>query len=203
MASYLVLLRHGQSVWNQENIFTGWVDVPLSPVGEEEAKNAQKALSGYHFDAVFTSTLKRAIDTAKIVLGLKKPAVFVSSDALNERHYGELQGKNKDEMREHYGEKQVQIWRRGFNERPPGGESLKDTCERVLPFFKEQILPRLILGETILVAAHGNSLRALVKFLENLSDEAIVGLEIPTGVPLVYHLDDQGRVLDKKILKVD
>lgn len=199
MASTLVLLRHGQSVWNERNLFTGWVDVGLSAHGEKEARCAQQALKDYHFDAVFVSALKRAQDTARIVLGKENPDWFVS-EALNERHYGELQGKNKDEMRKEYGEEQVHIWRRSYDQRPPNGESLKDTCDRVIPYFKSEILPKLLEGKTILIAAHGNSLRALVKELEGLNDQEIIRLEIPTGEPIVYKLNDEGQVIEKTIL---
>lgn len=197
--SILVLLRHGQSEWNKSNIFTGWVDVPLSLEGENEAKNAGLALKDYKFDAVFTSVLDRAQKTAQIVLENNMPRLF-SSAALNERRYGDLEGKNKDEMRKLYGAEQVHIWRRSFTERPPGGESLKDTCDRVLPYFQEFIEPLLDLDQTILVCAHGNSLRALIKYLENLSDEEIIDLEIPTGVPIVYYLDGT-RIIKKFLLR--
>lgn len=201
MSSTLVLLRHGQSEWNQKNIFTGWRDVPLSDAGEDEARRAGKALERYAFDAVFTSALKRAQDTAAIVLKGRMPEAYFCSQALNERKYGELEGKDKDEMRRIYGPEQVHIWRRSFEVRPPGGESLKDTCDRVLPYFKREIAPRLQQGQTVLIAAHGNSLRALVKYLEGLSDQQVVGLEIPTGVPIVYQLGDDLQVLSKSVLK--
>jgi 2,3-bisphosphoglycerate-dependent phosphoglycerate mutase len=200
MSATLILLRHGQSEWNQKNIFTGWEDVPLSKQGEAEALVAQKALANFQIDAVFVSALKRADDTAKIVLGDKKPAQYCHSEALNERHYGELQGKNKDEMRKKYSEKQVELWRRSFDVKPPGGESLKDTCDRVLPYFKREIEPKLKKGQTILISAHGNSLRALVKYLEDLSDQDIVNVEIPTGVPIVYQLDNELNIIKKDIL---
>ncbi len=160
----LILLRHGQSEWNQKNIFTGFVDVPLSDIGVQEARTARTLLSPYTFDAVYTSALKRAQDTAKIALDNRMPRDYYCAEALNERHYGELQGKNKDEMRSLYGDAQIAIWRRSFDVRPPGGESLKDTCERVLPYFNQEIVPRLKQDETILISAHGNSLRALIKF---------------------------------------
>jgi 2,3-bisphosphoglycerate-dependent phosphoglycerate mutase len=200
MPSTLVLIRHGQSEWNQKNIFTGWIDVSLSDAGIKEALSAREALKDYRFDAVFTSALSRAQDTAAIVLKDRAPPPCFSSEALNERNYGELQGKNKDEMRRLYGEDMVQVWRRSFDVRPPGGESLKDTCERVLPYFEREILPLLRRGETVLISAHGNSLRALVKVLENLSDDEIVGVEIPTGIPIVYRLDDDLSIISKKML---
>lgn len=201
MASTLVLLRHGQSEWNQKNIFTGWVDVDLSEKGRAEAERARVILLSYFFDAVYMSALKRAQITAEIALKDRMPTTIICSEALNERHYGELQGKNKDEMRTTYGEAQVEEWRRSFDVRPPGGESLKDTCDRVIPYFEEEIKPRLQRGETVLISAHGNSLRALVKHLEHLSDAAIVGVEIPTGVPIVYELDDDLGILNKTITK--
>lgn len=200
MSSTLVLIRHGQSEWNQKNMFTGWVDVPLSPLGEKEARWAQEALRNYRFDAAFSSSLKRAIDTLKIVLEGRMPKAYFESPALNERNYGELQGKDKDEMRQKYGADQVQIWRRSFDVRPPSGESLKDTCDRVLPYYKKEIEPRLKEGQTILISAHGNSLRALVKYLEGLSDEEIVSMEIPTGIPIIYRLSDDLKIIDKSVL---
>jgi 2,3-bisphosphoglycerate-dependent phosphoglycerate mutase len=202
MSSTLVLLRHGQSEWNQKNIFTGWVDVPLSPRGILEAKSAQKILHDLNFDAVFTSALKRAQETAKIVMENQMHTDYFCSEALNERNYGELQGKNKDEMRVIFGEEQVQLWRRSFHIRPPGGESLRDTYERVLCYFKQEIEPRLKKGQTILISAHGNSLRALIKYLEGLSDDEIMKLEIPTGTPFIYKFDDDGKII-KRTLKVE
>jgi 2,3-bisphosphoglycerate-dependent phosphoglycerate mutase len=200
MSSTLILLRHGQSEWNQKNIFTGFVDVALSEMGVQEAQAAHDLLSAYNVDAVYTSALKRAQDTAAIALKGRMPSKCFSSAALNERHYGELQGKNKDEMRKLYGDEQIALWRRSFDMRPPGGESLKDTCDRVMPYFHDEIEPRLKLGETVLIAAHGNSLRALVKFLEHLSDAEIVSIEIETGKPIVYELDDNLGIMNKKIL---
>jgi 2,3-bisphosphoglycerate-dependent phosphoglycerate mutase len=202
VSSTLVLLRHGQSEWNQKNIFTGWMDVPLSLLGEEEALWARGVLKRFHFDAVFTSALRRAQDTAKIVLDGQMPKNYFCAEALNERHYGELQGQDKDEMRRRYGVEQVHIWRRSFDSRPPGGESLHDTCDRVLPYFKSYIEPILRQdGKTILISAHGNSLRALIKYLDDLTDEEIVKVEIPTGVPIVYWFDDNGKILRKTIFE--
>lgn len=192
MSARLVLLRHGQSVWNQQNIFTGWVDVELSEQGKKEAEKARELLKSFKFDAVFCSKLKRAQETARIVLGEQKPEIFCDV-ALNERNYGELEGKNKDEVRAEFGADQVQIWRRSFSVRPPGGESLADTCERVLPYYERTIKPWLQDGYTVLIAAHGNSLRALVKYLENLSDEDIINLEIPTGVPIIYDFENPDK----------
>ena len=189
-SSYLVLVRHGQSEWNEKNLFTGWKDPKLTPRGVDEAIKAGKELkeAGYSFDKMFTSDLCRAQDTGRIILEqMDIPSIEVIKDvSLNERNYGDLAGLNKDEARKKWGEDQVHIWRRSFDVPPPGGESLKDTAERVLPYFKENIIPELIEGLDILVAAHGNSLRALVMELEEISSEEIVELEISTGVPLIY-----------------
>ena len=193
-SSYLVLVRHGQSEWNEKNLFTGWKDPKLTPRGVDEAIKAGKELkeAGYSFDKMFTSDLFRAQDTGRIILEqMDIPSIEVVKDvSLNERNYGDLAGLNKDEARKKWGEDQVHIWRRSFDVPPPGGESLKDTAERVLPYFKENIIPELIEGLNILVAAHGNSLRALVMELEEISSEEIVELEISTGVPLVYKFEE-------------
>lgn len=200
--SRLVLLRHGESQWNLENRFTGWVDVPLSPKGEQEAKDAGLKLVGMTFNRAFCSVLKRAIDTLRIVLDvIGQPGIPVERDqALNERMYGELQGLNKAETAQKFGEAQVKIWRRSFDVRPPGGESLKDTAERVLPYYEKAILPRLKAGETILVAAHGNSLRALVMHLDKLSPAEVLELNIPTGAPLLYEFDASQRITGRRYL---
>jgi len=193
-SSYLVLVRHGQSEWNEKNLFTGWKDPKLTPRGVNEAIKAGKELkeAGYSFDKMFTSDLFRAQDTGRIILEqMDIPSIEVIKDmSLNERNYGDLAGLNKDEARKKWGEDQVHIWRRSFDVPPPGGESLKDTAKRVLPYFKENIIPELIEGLDILVAAHGNSLRALVMELEEISSEEIVELEISTGVPLVYKFEE-------------
>ena len=193
-SSYLVLVRHGQSEWNEKNLFTGWKDPKLTPRGVDEAIKAGKELkeAGYSFDKMFTSDLFRAQDTGRIILEqMDIPSIEVIKDvSLNERNYGDLAGLNKDEARKEWGEDQVHIWRRSFDIPPPGGESLKDTAERVLPYFKENIIPELIEGLNILVAAHGNSLRALVMELEEISSEEIVELEISTGVPLIYKFEE-------------
>ena len=193
-SSYLVLVRHGQSEWNEKNLFTGWKDPKLTPRGVDEAIKAGKELkeAGYSFDKMFTSDLFRAQDTGRIILEqMDIPSIEVIKDvSLNERNYGDLAGLNKDEARKKWGEDQVHIWRRSFDVPPPGGESLKDTAERVLPYFKENIIPELIQGLNILVAAHGNSLRALVMELEEISSEEIVELEISTGVPLIYKFEE-------------
>jgi 2,3-bisphosphoglycerate-dependent phosphoglycerate mutase len=198
----LVLLRHGESQWNLENRFTGWVDVPLSPKGEEEARNAGRKLIGFHFEKAYVSVLKRAIDTLRIVLEvIGQTKIPTEKDqALNERMYGELQGLNKDETIQRYGAEQVKLWRRSYDVRPPGGESLKDTADRVLPYYERRIKPELLAGRTVIVVAHGNSLRALVMSLDRLSREEILELNIPTGVPLVYELGPTGDVLGRRYL---
>lgn len=198
----LVLLRHGESQWNLENRFTGWVDVPLTPKGIQEAKNAGEKLRGFTFDRAFTSVLERANETLRLALDvIGQPKIPIERDkALNERMYGDLQGLNKAETAKKYGEAQVKIWRRSYDVPPPGGESLKDTAERVLPYYEQTIKPYLLKGETILIAAHGNSLRALIMELEQLSREQVLELNIPTGAPLLYELDGIGKVVDHRYL---
>jgi len=192
--SRLVLLRHGESQWNLENRFTGWVDVPLSPKGIEEAKSAGEKLKGVVFDRAFTSVLRRAIDTLNIVLDIVgQSGIPVTQDqALNERHYGDLQGLNKAETAQKFGDAQVKLWRRSFDVQPPNGESLKNTLERVLPYWESAIFPHVQKGERLIITAHGNSLRSLVMHLDGLSREEVLELNIPTGVPLVYDFDDSG-----------
>ncbi len=198
----LILLRHGESQWNLENRFTGWVDVPLSPRGVQEATHAGEKLRSFKLDRAFTSVLARANETLRLVLEtISQTDIPIEKDkALNERMYGELQGLNKDETAKKYGEAQVKIWRRSYDVRPPGGESLKDTAERVLPYYERTIKPYLQKGDTILVAAHGNSLRALIMELEQLSQEQVLELNIPTGAPLLYELDQAGKVVDHRYL---
>ncbi|MCB0722744.1 MAG: 2,3-bisphosphoglycerate-dependent phosphoglycerate mutase [Ignavibacteriae bacterium] len=198
----LIIVRHGQSQWNLENRFTGWVDIDLSPKGEEEAKKAGDLLKGYKFDKAYTSDLVRAQHTLDIILGeIGQADIPVEKDlALNERMYGDLQGLNKDETRQKFGEEQVHIWRRSFDIAPPAGESLKDTADRVLPYYKEKIEPELRAGKDIIISAHGNSLRALIMYLEKLSPEEIVKVEIPTGHPKLYVLDNDLNVLETKYL---
>ncbi len=198
----LVLLRHGQSQWNLENRFTGWVDVPLSPKGEEEARAAGRKLTQFRFDRAYTSVLKRAIDTLRIVLEeIGQTGIPIEKDqALNERMYGELQGLNKAETMQKYGAQQVKLWRRGYEIRPPGGESLKDTAGRVLPYYESRIKPDLLAGRTVLISAHGNSLRALVMDLDQLSPSEVLELNIPTGAPLLYELDADGRASGRRYL---
>ncbi|MEE8125678.1 MAG: 2,3-bisphosphoglycerate-dependent phosphoglycerate mutase [Nitrospirales bacterium] len=198
----MVLLRHGESQWNLENRFTGWVDVPLSPRGEQEAKEAGQKLQTFRFNHAFTSVLTRAIKTLEFVLEVigQTDLQVVKHQALNERKYGELQGLNKAETVEKYGDHQVKLWRRSYDVRPPGGESLQDTAERVIPYYQEKIWPILSKSESILVVAHGNSLRALVMHLDQLSREEVLELNIPTGAPLLYELDDEGKLLSHRYL---
>jgi 2,3-bisphosphoglycerate-dependent phosphoglycerate mutase len=206
MNMLLVLVRHGQSDWNLKNLFTGWKDPGLTEQGIAEAKAAGEKLKqgGYRFDVAFTSDLKRAQDTLDIMLDKlgQTDLPVIKNKALNERDYGELTGLNKDDARQRWGEEQVHIWRRSFDIAPPGGESLKDTAARVLPYFKKEILPRVLKGERALVSAHGNSLRALIMALENLSGEEIVRRELETGVPIVYQLKDDGSVQSKETLNL-
>lgn len=201
--SKLVLVRHGQSTWNAENRFTGWVDCPLSEAGRVEARKAGERLAaeGVHVDRAYTSTLVRAIDTGRIVLDAlgQHDLEQIQAWQLNERFYGALTGRDKDEARREFGAEQVHRWRRGFDVHVPGGESLEDTTARTLPYFDAVIVPATREVDVVLVSAHGNSLRAVVKELDGLSDEEITGLEIPTGVPLVYEMTD-GRPTGKRIL---
>ncbi|MDP2691497.1 MAG: 2,3-diphosphoglycerate-dependent phosphoglycerate mutase [bacterium] len=198
----LVLVRHGASEWNIHNIFTGWMDVPLAEQGIEEAHEAGKKLKGLHFDIAFTSVLSRAIDTQKIILDeIGQSDILVFKDqALNERHYGALQGKNKDKTREEFGEEQVQLWRRSYDIAPPEGESLKDTCDRTIPYLTEKILTEVKQGKNVLVTAHGNSLRSIVMKLEKLSPDEIIKVNIPTGVPYIYTFDTEMNVINREIL---
>lgn len=189
--SKLVLVRHGQSAWNLENRFTGWIDVPLSENGIKEAENAAQKLSTYKFDVAFTSALQRAQHTLQIILEKTQQAnIPVFSDkALNERMYGDLQGMNKDEARAKFGEEQVKIWRRSYDVPPPNGESLKDTAARVIPYFEKHILPYIQQNKNIIIVAHGNSLRALIMYLEKMMPEQILNFELATAVPRVYDID--------------
>jgi 2,3-bisphosphoglycerate-dependent phosphoglycerate mutase len=198
----LVLVRHGESQWNLENRFTGWIDIDLTEKGREEARLAGEKLRSYHFDKAFTSVLKRAIHTLEIIQEVigQKGIPILRDQALNERHYGDLQGLNKAETAQKFGEQQVKLWRRSYSVKPPGGESLQDTAARVLPYWEKHILPELIAGRNILVVAHGNSLRSLVMRLDRLSEDAVVELNIPTGVPLKYEFDSQGNPLDHQYL---
>ena len=193
--SILVLVRHGQSEWNQKNLFTGWKDPKLTHQGINEAVEAGKSLKSedMNFDIMFTSDLFRAQETGRLILKEmdQTDIPFVKHQSLNERNYGDLAGLNKDDARERWGEEQVHIWRRSFDIPPPGGESLKNTAERVLPYFESEIMPKIDEGLNVLIAAHGNSLRALVMQLENIGPEEIVKLEIATGDPLIYDCTHQ------------
>jgi 2,3-bisphosphoglycerate-dependent phosphoglycerate mutase len=225
----LVLLRHGESEWNRKNLFTGWTDVDLSETGKEEARNAGLLLrqNGFDFDICYTSYLKRAINTLNLVLEQmdREWVPVIKTWKLNERHYGALQGLNKSETAQKYGEAQVKIWRRSFDVRPPAlakddkqnpalleqyrevnrrslplGESLKDTIARVVPYYEKVIRKDMERGKRVLVAAHGNSIRALVKIFDNLSNEEIMEVNIPTGIPLIYEFNKQGQVVKKYYL---
>jgi len=202
--SLLILLRHGQSTWNAENRFTGWVDTPLSDAGREESRLGGRRLAaqGVRVDRAFTSTLVRAIDTGRIVLDDLGQHDLEQRRAwqLNERFYGALTGRNKAQTAEEFGSEQVHIWRRSYDIAPPGGESLADTANRTLPYFNEVLLPATLEVATVLVSAHGNSLRSIVKELDELDDDAVTRLEIATGIPLVYELDGDGSVVDKHIV---
>jgi 2,3-bisphosphoglycerate-dependent phosphoglycerate mutase len=197
----LVLVRHGQSEWNLKNLFTGWRDVDLTEQGVKEAREAGRKLKaqGLHFDVAFTSALKRAQRTLDLVLEeMGAPNLTTYKDlALNERDYGDLSGLNKDDARKKWGEEQVHIWRRSYDIAPPGGESLKDTLARTLPYYVQEILPSVLRGQRTIVAAHGNSLRALVMVLERLSPEGILKREIATGVPIIYRLNADATVASK------
>jgi 2,3-bisphosphoglycerate-dependent phosphoglycerate mutase len=200
----LVLVRHGESEWNRLNIFTGWKDVDLSEEGVAEAHRAGAMLKeeSRRFDCAFTSTLKRAHNSLDIILSElgQEGLPTVRDAALNERDYGELVGVNKDEARRRFGAEQVHLWQRSYDIAPPGGESLKDTAARVIPFFQKRIVPELNAGKNVLVVAHGNSLRALIMQLDRLSPDEVIELELATGVPLIYRLNADGSVAEKRDL---
>lgn len=197
----LILVRHGQSLWNLENRFTGWVDVPLTDQGQAEATACGGKLKGISIDVAYTSALTRAQTTCALILEAMGVAVPVIRDqALNERDYGDLAGLNKDDTVAKYGAEQVKIWRRSYDVQPPAGESLKDTAARTLPFFDRCIMGDIRQGKDVLVVAHGNSNRSIVMSLENLSREAVLELNLDTGVPLVYDLEADGKVVNKQIL---
>ena len=205
MDRLLVLARHGQSEWNLKNLFTGWKDPGLTDLGVEEARVAGQRLKamGIRFDVAFTSALSRAQRTSELILAeIGQPSLPTAADeALNERDYGDLAGLNKDDARARWGEEQVHLWRRSYDVPPPGGESLKDTVARVLPYYLREILPRVMRGERTLVSAHGNSLRALVMVLDGLTPQTIPSLELATGIPLVYRLNEDTTVADKQVLE--
>ena len=198
----LILLRHGQSQWNLENRFTGWIDIGLTEKGKQEAYECGKLLKDIPIDFAFTSVLVRAIDTLTEALrGADQELVPVIKDAaLNERMYGDLQGKNKAELAKEFGEAQVKIWRRSYDIAPPNGESLKDTADRSLPYFEKNILPLVKEGKNVLVSAHGNSLRAIVMELDKLTKEQVIELNIPNAEPIVYEITESGEVIEKKFL---
>ena len=200
----LVLVRHGESEWNKLNLFTGWKDPDLTEKGIAEAKaaGARLAAAGHRFDVAYTSVLTRAQHTLRLILAeLDQPALETIRDkALNERDYGDLSGLNKDDARARWGEEQVLIWRRSFDVPPPGGESLKDTAARTLPYYEAEIWPQVKAGRNVIVAAHGNSLRSMIMRLEGLSPEQILKVELGTGVPIVYRLDADGGVASKVVL---
>ena len=209
---HCILIRHGESQWNLENRFTGWVDVPLSPKGEQEAKTAGEKLKSYKFDKAFTSVLKRANDTLRFILQASNQTNIPNEhdQALNERHYGALQGLNKAETAAKYGDEQVKIWRRSYDVPPPNdktelnpegiSESLQDTAARTLPYWEKKIFPEIKNGKNIIVAAHGNSLRSIVMHLDNLTKEQVLELNIPTGVPLLYQFKADGTIVERKYL---
>lgn len=200
----LILVRHGQSEWNEKNLFTGWENPGLTDKGMHEAKIAGSLIKnlGIKFDYMFTSALIRAQLTGSIILeNLDQAEInIIKNKALNERFYGDLQGLNKDECRKKWGDEKVQIWRRSYDKGPPGGETLKETGERVLPYYLEEILPLIFKNNNIIIAAHGNSLRSLIKYLDDISDEDIVKLEIPTGAPMHYVFNQIGKVISKQNL---
>ena len=196
--SKLIILRHGESEWNKLNLFTGWEDVNLTDQGKIEAKLAAFAIQNLKVDVnhAYTSALKRASKTLEIVLNvLKKDIPIISDQALNERNYGSLTGMNKDEARNKWGDEQVKLWRRSYDIAPENGESLKDTCNRTIPYFKKNILPKLHDGGNVIITAHGNSLRSIIMHVEDLSEEAIVNVEVTTGIPIVYEYEN------KKVIK--
>lgn len=205
MSGTLVLVRHGQSEWNLKNLFTGWRDVGLTEKGRAEAKDAGERLKalGLTFDIAYTSALSRAQKTCDIILAELGQAGLrtIRDQALNERDYGDLSGLNKDDARARWGEEQVHIWRRSYATQPPGGESLRDTGARVWPYYMHEMQPHVLRGETVLVAAHGNSLRALIMALDGLTGDEIVKLELATGVPIVYRLNPDSTVASKEILE--
>ena len=200
----LILVRHGQSEWNEKNLFTGWENPGLTDKGMHEAKIAGSLIKnlGIKFDYMFTSALTRAQLTGSIILeNLDQTEInIIKNKALNERFYGDLQGLNKDECRKKWGDEKVQIWRRSYDKGPPGGETLKETGERVLPYYLDEILPLIFKNSNIIIAAHGNSLRSLIKYLDDISDEDIVKLEIPTGAPMHYIFNQSGEVISKQNL---
>jgi len=204
MTHLLVLVRHGESEWNKLNLFTGWKDPDLTEKGVEEARQAGRLLkaAGHRFDIAYTSALLRAQHTLDLILAelSQTDLETIRDQRLNERDYGDLSGLNKDDARKRWGEDQVHIWRRSYDVPPPGGESLRDTAVRVLPYYEAEIWPKLKSSKKVIVAAHGNSLRALIMKLEGLSGEEIIKRELATGAPIVYELDDAGKVVSRRDL---
>ncbi|MHA1164048.1 MAG: 2,3-bisphosphoglycerate-dependent phosphoglycerate mutase [Alphaproteobacteria bacterium] len=204
MDNVLVLVRHGQSEWNAKNLFTGWKDVDLTPQGIAEARSAGETLkkAAYRFDIAFTSDLIRAQKTLTLILEElgQSDLETVRDIALNERNYGDLVGLNKDDARKKWGDEQVHIWRRSYDTPPPGGESLKDTAERTLPYFEASIMPEVLAGKNVIVSAHGNSLRAIIMKLDNLSRDEVTQLNLATGVPIIYRFNEDGSIAEKKDL---
>ena len=201
----LCLLRHGESLWNEEDRFTGWVDVPLTDVGRKQAEKAGESIKkeGLQFQVAYTSVLNRAIETLEIVMKTIQQNIPVIKDsALNERMYGDLQGLNKEDTAKKYGDQQVHIWRRSYDIKPPNGESLEDTQNRTIPFFMNCVMTDIKEGKNVLVVAHGNSLRSIVMYLDKLSKEQVLSLELPTGLPIIYSIDPDGGVTSKKELSV-
>ncbi len=202
--TYLVLVRHGESEWNAKSLWTGWTDVSLTENGREQARTAGKLLIDIHFDIAFTSALKRAKQTwdeiRKIIGADSLPTT--EDKALNERNYGDLTGKNKWTIKEEYGEEQFTKWRRSWDVRPPNGESLHDVYNRVIPYFQKNILPELENGKNVIVVAHGNSLRALIKYLDDIADNEIAKLELGLSEPYVYQIDEKGNVISKQIRSI-
>ncbi|EEZ92993.1 MAG: phosphoglycerate mutase 1 family [Candidatus Parvarchaeum acidiphilum ARMAN-4] len=199
----LCLLRHGESLWNKENRFTGWVDVPLTDFGRKQAEDAAQLIKkeNIQFDVAYTSVLDRAIETLEIVMkALQQNPPVIKDKALNERMYGDLQGLNKADTAKKYGAEQVHLWRRSYDVRPPNGESLEDTQKRTIPFFINCIMSDLKAGKNVLVSAHGNSLRSIIMYLDKLSKEQVLSLELPTGLPVIYSIDLNGIVTSKKEL---
>lgn len=198
----LVLIRHGESQWNLENRFTGWIDVPLTDKGRVEARRAGEKIRDIRFDKAYTSVLQRAIETLEIVLKVigQEQLPVERDQALNERHYGDLQGLNKAETAEKFGKEQVHQWRRSYDIAPPGGESLKDTAARTMPYFESHIVPDVRAGKNVLVSAHGNSLRSIVMHLDKLTREQVLELNLATGVPIVYEMGPELQILSKRIL---
>jgi 2,3-bisphosphoglycerate-dependent phosphoglycerate mutase len=198
----LAIVRHGQSLWNLENRFTGWVDVPLTEKGCDEARAAGERLRGTHFDVAYTSRLTRAEHTLELIVEVAgfEGLPVIRDEALNERHYGDLQGLNKADTAAKYGDEQVHIWRRSFATPPPNGEALKDTAARTLPFFDRAIMGDIRQGKDVLVVAHGNSNRSIVMQLDGLDEDEVLALELATGVPLVYELDEDGTVRSRELL---